>query len=137
MLKPRLLTFVPAFLAAWLFGTGCGSPFGPTGCTLIGCDSGLRIVLDRPAPDGTAIRLDPRGGPAWTVVCGEDVGCDRGEVFFNGMLADWVHVTVSFAGDSISAEYRPEYGELFPNGEECGAVCTQGEIAVSLPGAGG
>ena len=115
-------------------GLSCSSPTPPTLCTDAGCDSGLWVELDQAAPDGTVISIEaaPGLGPAWTVTCGIDTPC-TGRIFFGGMVAPSVVITITNDAGTVVSDYQPEYEGQYPNGPSCEPVCPVATIRVALP----
>ena len=136
---------------------GSGSESGSDdvlGCTLIGCDDGLYLAIAHSGlVDGNyqVVLIDADTGE-------QQFSCDFGVV--GGDVADtdcligvvtntevqvilplgvaYARIDLLLDGTQVgSILTQPEYQPLYPNGMECGAVCTQGHALLPLvpPGA--
>jgi hypothetical protein len=97
-------------------------------CTMIGCESGLTVVLET-APQGP-YRVEARAA-------GEEVRVreclserDCGRIFFADFLPEEVTLEV-IAGDArASHTVRPRVETVQPNGPECPPTCRQARVTV-------
>lgn len=117
---PRLLLG----LALMLFAGGsssCGSII--QACTLIGCDSGLEIILENePAGPYRIEAFVYSDGPRYVYECSSTTGC-QDRVFLADFTPDRIFIEVIRAGGTERYEVLPEYRESRPNGPNCPPLC--------------
>ena len=136
----------PALTAAALAATllcalsaGCSDSSGSSGpnnkvCTLIECDSGLAVELERASAGPFRIELlVSDSGPRYIYECPDPSHCAAG-AFFAGFTGDYVRVRVTTAAGAITREVRPTYLERRPNGPDCPPVCRRATVRVPVPG---
>ncbi len=128
-----VLRVVPAVLAAALAGLSGCDLVGPDGCTLVGCASGLTVVLA--APPAGAFRIEvsvPGAAAAYVYDCPDPARCAP-QGFFGEFTPEAATVTVTTARGRVQQEVRPRYTTRRPNGDDCPPVCRQGAVTVPLP----
>jgi len=108
-----------------LFLTSCGD------CTLVGCLDGLEVQLDqRPT---TAFRVEATSPDAGdqAVECASPGTCG---VFFNAYRPTIVTLRVIRGADTVTtANVRPVYERLRPNGAGCPGDCRYGRVTARAP----
>lgn len=121
----------------WAHATSSSSCSSITGvCTLIGCESGLVVLLER-RPEG-AFRVElwhsgSPGEPRYVRECTPVAPCgDR--IFFSGYTGTQAQVTVTTATDTVTTAVRPEYETTRPNGPRCEPECRLATVQVQAPG---
>lgn len=126
----RLLLF-PALLLL----SGCGSIFGPTACTLIGCESGVEVAFAQRPDAPFRIEAEVPGHPSSRYVyeCDEVSRCG-GRIFFADFTPDVVRIRVVTAAGTTEQIYSPQYSESRPNGPDCEPLCRTARIMLPLPG---
>lgn len=124
MRKRRLLLAATAALLA-----GC-NPLGV--CTLIGCENGLFVVLDRTPVGAFRIEATVPGDPTVLAIeCVPGGGCHP---LFPDLIAEQVTIRVITQQGTVTQQFQPEYQTSYPNGRRCGPECTQATVTVQLPG---
>ena len=124
-MRPRLLAFAGLLLAA----SGCAVE-----CTLIGCSSGLSIML-KTAPTA-AYRIEARSGfgsGAYVYECADPKAC--GGAFFSDYQPASVIIKVITATGTTTTTVNPTYEKSQPNGKRCGPTCMIAKVEVPFPGA--
>lgn len=108
-------------------------------CTLIGCYSGLSVVLGS-TPTGTVtIEVLPASHTGVAPVtlpfaCHPTGGC-RPTVLFEGMLVRDFTVRVTTTDGVLETQFRNvAYRRHQPNGDGCEPVCWDASVTVELPG---
>ena len=112
---------------------GCNGIFGPGACTLVGCDSGLTVRLDR-VPAGTfrIEAISPEGAPSQVYDCaGAGPQCAP-EAVFRDFTPSQVTIRVTTASGTVTQTFQPQYSENAPNGRECGPICRNATVTVAL-----
>lgn len=127
-IKPALAVMLPAALA----GSGCDDASGPRVCTLVGCDSGLDVVLVGNRPDTFTLLLDVPPFQPLIVECSPSKPCGD-PIHIPDFLPDLVFIEIRGADVEFRGEFRPIYETLRPNGIGCPPECRQGEVVVDLP----
>jgi len=110
---------------------GCSNLTGA--CTLIGCDNHLRIAFETPPSGAVRVEALEEGATSPRVVeCASASACPFGATFQDFTPA---HVIITVITDQGSKQFdlRPAYEQIRPNGRNCGPVCTQARVVVSLP----
>jgi hypothetical protein len=121
--------------AAFLLLSGCQPIFGPTACTLIGCESGLAIEFATVPTEAVRVEAFVReGGPRYVFDCPDANRCGPG-VFFPGFTPEVVTIRVTTASGSTTQTVRPKYTKSRPNGPDCPPECIQARVQVTIPGA--
>ena|SRR6185437_8914832 len=107
------------------------------GCTLLGCFSGLTVHLASvPAtPYRIEVRTPGSFAAAYVFECnGTTVPC-QSDVFFGGLIADQVFVTVIVGSASRQTDIgQVTYTQTFPNGRRCGGACQNAVVTANVPG---
>jgi hypothetical protein len=126
-----ILTLATAFALA-----GC-SVFDPGDdvCTLIGCQSGLRVEFStRPAGpfrvEVTAPGTTP-GGPTFVFDCPDPARCGASAVFPD-FTPTHVTVRVTTPAGVVTRDFTPAYRSSSPNGEDCEPTCREATVRVEL-----
>ena len=111
-----------------LCGMACG-----VDCTLIGCDSGLKIQFAS-APSAP-FRIDASSADAGTrsYSCGNNTGCITPSLTISDYVPENVTLIVTYEGRTTTTTVRPSYTESTPNGKGCGPTCPVATIALPLP----
>lgn len=108
--------------------TACSTPTDPdTGsdriCTMIGCDSGITIVLENPPAGPYRIEAYVYSqGPRYVHRCERQSGCAT-RVFFPEFTPYRVFVEVISDVGTQRYEVVPKYQESQPNGPDCPPLC--------------
>ena len=112
---------------------GCAQPPPPSEvCTLIGCESGLTVVVE-PAPSGDyAVRAETADS-ARTVQCTALQRCAEG-AFFADFTPQRATVHVIAGGDTTVQSVTPSYETLQPNGPTCPPTCRRATVTVRRTG---
>ena len=105
---------------------GCGR-----GCTLVGCDSALTVVL-HPVPP-TPFRVEVLGGPTSLrrmLVCEQPNSiCGRGEAYFVNLVSKQAVIEVIVGTDTTRREFTNiAYTKSEPNGEDCDPTCFNAQV---------
>ena len=126
MRKRYLMLGAAVALVTLIFNsTSCGMA-----CTLIGCDSGLRVFLTGNVPTGGRVSAAADGLTPRTVDCPANRPCS--EMFFRDLTPARVSITVESGGSSITRTFNPSYQTFQPNGKDCDPTCRIANIEVSL-----
>lgn len=115
--------------------TSCGSIL--PACTLIGCDSGIEVVLEN-EPDG-AYRIEAfadSDGPRHVYECSSATGC-QDRVFFTDFTPVRIFIDVTSANGTERYEVLPKYREHRPNGPNCPPRCRTATIRLPSDRLGG
>lgn len=109
--------------------TACSGSTDPVRvCTLIGCDSGIELVLENP-PTG-AYRIEAyvySEGPRYVYRCERQSGCND-RVFLAEFTPYRVFVEVISESGAQRYEVVPTYQESQPNGPNCPPTCRKAVI---------
>lgn len=133
----RKLIFPPrhaaefALLASALLVSACeGSGTAPRVCTLIGCSSGTRIILENRPTQSYRIEVfsGSSTGPKYGFQCDNPISC--GDAFFPDFTPYRVFVDVILGSSQERYEVIPNYTESRPNGAGCDPLCRQATIRV-------
>ena len=102
-------------------------------CTLIGCDSGLQVQLDRSPSAAYRVEVFPPGsGATYTFEC-PSAQCGT-TVFFQDFTPDIVNVRIIVGADTSFVEaVQPQYTDVRPNGAQCPPACHIGRVSASVP----
>lgn len=104
---------------------GCSRSTAPGQvCTLIGCDSGIQVVLEKPpaGPYRIEAYVNSSQGPRYVYRCERQSGCpDR--AFFPEFTPDRIFIEVITESGTQRYEAAPKYQESQPNGPECPPLC--------------
>jgi hypothetical protein len=107
---------------------GC-TPFGA--CTLIGCDDGLLVQLNRPPAGAFRIEATVPNDPAVVgIECADAASCP---LMFSGLVADQVTLRLITSQGTVTQQFQPRYEEVHPNGRRCGPACQQATVTFQLP----
>ena len=124
-MKRSLATACVALLA------GCNGISGA--CTLIGCDSGLVVLLAQ-APTGPyRIEVFSReDAPHYAFDCAVPGQC--GDVRFVDYTPESVTIRVTTSAGTREQTAQPKYSVYRPNGPNCEPTCRSAAVTVALPG---
>ena len=113
------------------FGSiGCSSY--TEACTLIGCSSGLTVMLDGSPPGPWTIQVQA-GGTTMAKDCPAGGNCG-GLMFFENFVPTTVSVTVTRGAFSVTyTNLTPTPKVVQPNGARCGPTCQQPFVVVQAP----
>ena len=121
-MKYRLILTIAACTIA-----SCDSDFFGGVCTLIGCNSGVIVVLE--SPPATPYRIEvysgSAAGPRYAHSCAGASAC--GEVFFPDFTPFRFFVEV-ITTDTVRYEVAPTYTESRPNGPRCDPLCRNARV---------
>lgn len=121
------MRYAGILVAAVVFGS-CSQPPPPAQvCTLIGCESGLSVVVD-PAPQGDYTVIAEEGATTRTVECVQN-GCPDG-AFFADFTPETVRIRVIAGNDTTEQTVTPEYETMQPNGPECPPTCRRATVTI-------
>lgn len=135
MRRPEILLAL-LFTAAVSPACSRSTPPPQRACTLIGCESGLTVVLDDAPAEPYRVEVSAPGETEPRVVeCSSASPCG-GRVFLRDFTPESATVRVVAGGDTVAREVRPTYETLQPNGPGCPPTCRQAEVRVTLPAAG-
>ncbi len=116
-----LVTALPAVLTSC-----CGSN---DTCTQIGCDDGLKVVLEGTLPSGVTVEAIAAGGERRTEQCAHVDPCS---VLFEGFHPEEVTVRVTWDGNTEVVTARLNYAESRPNGRCCPPMCRTATMSIVL-----
>lgn len=118
-MRALVLALSPLFLLA-----GCSWSTEPVEvCTLIGCDSGIEMILEQPPAGSYRIEAYVNSqGPRYVYRCDRQVGCSE-RVFFTDFTPYRVFVEVVTDSGTQRYEVLPKYSESQPNGPDCPPLC--------------
>lgn len=128
-LARHLLLLLPLSL---LLCAACTPESEATACTLIGCESGVTVQLATLPSAPFAVELTPAGGPSTIKECVTAEACGS-ELFFSGVSADSVTVTVRSAAGESTTRAKAEYAVSRPNGPQCDPECRQARVKATVP----
>jgi hypothetical protein len=126
MRKPWL-SGVLAIVAAATAGCSQSAPDNRV-CTLVGCESGLAVALER-APQAP-YRVEARAAGEETRVRECPSAQDCGQIFFADFLPEEVTIEVIGGADRSSHTVRPNIETVQPNGPGCPPTCRQARVTV-------
>lgn len=119
-------------LAAVLILQGCDTLLGGNACTLVGCDSGLRVIVQGSPTSPYRIEVGIESSPARFVYqCPTSSACEW--VFFPHYTPETPTVRVITGADTVVVRERVEYTRHQPNGPDCGPTCLTGTVVVNVP----
>ena len=104
-------------------------------CTLVGCDSGTTVHLAAlpSGPFQIAVRFPGVHDVAYIYDCGPNAEC-RQDVFFPGLVAFRLYVTVTAAGRTrVTEVWQIPYTSSRPNGPHCEPECRRATITAQIP----
>lgn len=119
-------TQVAAAIVLLLGLSGCG-------CQLVGCMTGVRVVVTNAPPDGyTAFARSGSGNTLREVrvTCPGGQGCGDW-LLLEGIDGAPVDLTISTATDTRYFRLNPKFSKQQPNGASCGPTCFYAEETVS------
>jgi hypothetical protein len=116
----------PFWVAATLLNSACG-----VDCTLRPCP-GLAVQLEGAVPSEYSVTLSSPSEPSVTRTCNATSACLGNLVQFVGYSPDIVTVSVLAAGSTVAVTVEPNYGTVYPNGEDCGE-CRTATITLAVP----
>lgn len=105
------------------------NPLEPRACTLIGCNSGLRVEIEG-TPSGPFTLTATAGGASESVSCEQGTACD---LFFEDLTPSQVTISYESGGEEIEQTFSPSYTRSRPNGEDCPPECVNGTVVLELP----
>lgn len=109
---------------------GCADSTAPV-CTLIGCESGVRIELAEPLTEGATVTLEPDepGGVAVSFQCTAASPCES-PLFARDFTPESLTVRIQGGGIDYSESFTPTYTVSRPNGPRCPPECRIATIVV-------
>jgi hypothetical protein len=101
-------------------------------CTLIGCESGLTVVIDNAPPGPFTVQGTAAGaaGVVRTGGCPDTSGC-TGTVFLPAFTPGRAQLTVTTSAGTRQHEVTPAYATTRPNGPRCGPTCRNATVRVA------
>ena len=101
-------------------------------CTLIGCDSGLTVVIDNPPPGPITIQATAADEPGAvrTGSCPGTSGCIN-TVFLAAFTPGRVQLMVTTSAGTRQQDVTPSYVTSRPNGPKCGPTCRNATVHVA------
>ncbi|HEU4989472.1 MAG TPA: hypothetical protein VFT41_06805 [Gemmatimonadaceae bacterium] len=128
-------TGMPAALAVLVTVAACGHGT-PTqrACTLIGCDSGITIMLSGTAAASvTRVEVSAPGDTTRAHDCTSTSPCTGTfGVWFANYTPATVTVHLVMATDSRTYTITPTYKDQQPNGPDCPPVCHQATLSIDV-----
>ena len=104
-------------------------------CTQIGCESGITVHLAS-LPNGPfRVDVKPRGAAdvAYVYECSDVAHC-RQDIFFAGLITDYLIVTVQVGAASRDTEaVQVQYASHRPNGPNCEPDCRTATVTAQVP----
>ncbi len=103
----------------------------PRACTLIGCDSALRVEFPDPLPEGATITLEPvdPDGQAVSFTCTATSPCES-LLVARDFTPDALTVRIQGGGVDHVEAFTPDYTVSRPNGPDCPPECRHATIFV-------
>jgi hypothetical protein len=119
---------------ALLAAIGCSDL--TTACTLIGCESGVTVQLSALPSQPFRVELRASGGDvAYVFDCTADSSRCRQDIFFPGLIAERLFVTVRVGTASRVTEIaQVTYARRRPNGPSCPPDCATANVTAAIPG---
>ena len=104
-------------------------------CTLIGCDSGVRVHLS--ALPSQPFRVDigtPGSDVAYVFDCTNDSSRCRQDILFPDLIADHLFITVHVgAASRVTEIVQVTYTHSRPNGPNCSPDCQTADVIAAIP----
>jgi hypothetical protein len=123
-LKLALLIILVGSLAP-----GCGTSERLEACTLIGCDSELRVVLTAPPAEPYRVEVFEPSTPSRRVAeCNSGGVCSLRFVDYTPVQ---VTIEIITASDTLRRSATPSYAVSRPNGPQCDPECRAATVTVS------
>ena len=119
----------PLWLVAVAITAACNSSFD---CTLIGCVSGLTVVIDNAPPGPITIEATTSGapGPIHTGACPATIGCTN-TVFLAAFTPSRAQLTVTTTAGTRQQEVTPNYVTSQQNGRRCSPTCRNATVHIA------
>lgn len=126
---PRFL--LSPFIALLLLGCSGATDV----CTLIGCNSGVRLHLSALPSQPFRVEITTRDSQvAYVFDCTTDATRCRQDIFFPDLIADRLVVTVIVGTASRRTEIAPlTYVRSRPNGPRCEPECRMANVSAPIP----
>jgi hypothetical protein len=118
-------SFALLLAAITLLQGACG-----VACTLLPCP-GLTVQVAGVIPTAYTVTLSSVNEPSVSMTCSVAAPCPSNLVHFWGHAPDIATVSVVWADRSVAVTAQPEYGTVYPNGQQCNA-CRAATITVTL-----
>ncbi len=108
---------------------GCQKPEPQEGdCTLIGCDSGIEVILENPPAGPYTVEASVYDrNPRYVYECERPDGC-KGRAEFLEFTPYRLVIDVVSASGSERYEVVPTYVESRPNGPSCAPLCRRATV---------
>ena len=103
-------------------------------CTLIGCESGLKLAFKEAVPERFSFTLTASDGETRQGECPsrtEDSSCLEKEIFVSQFTPDQVNLSLTLGEQTLTQSFTPDYTLLRPNGPDCDPECRQATITVA------
>jgi hypothetical protein len=127
----RGAALVRPLLALVLLGCSTASEV----CTLIGCESGVRLHLSALPSQPFRVEVGvPGSNVTYVFDCTTDAGQCRQDIFFPSLIVTRLLVTVRVGGLSRQTEIAPlVYAHSRPNGPNCPPDCQTADVSAPIP----
>jgi len=116
-----------------LFAAACTSNKNPEPemrvCTLIGCESGLNVVVNSSLQQDFTVTVSSGGQVLQTFTCTAGQNC---AAFVSNQTPTQVKVQVATPMGPVAKDFTPEYKVTRPNGPDCPPDCKQGTVTVTI-----
>ena len=100
----------------------CGGSTDPQACTLIGCDSGIEVILEQPPAAPYRVEAYTSSQQQRHIYRCEPSSCPP-RIMFSGLTADRVIIEVISEAGTRRHDVAPGYTESRPNGPGCDPLC--------------
>lgn len=98
-------------------------------CTLIGCSSGMRVLIEGSVPERYTVHVNAGSGTLRTLECTSGTACD---VFIENETPTEVVVRITWGDHDREWTVQPTYRDQQPNGPGCPPTCRQGTVAITI-----
>jgi hypothetical protein len=98
-------------------------------CTMIGCSSGVRVLIEGSAPERYTVHVNASGRTLRTMECTAGNACD---IFIENETPTEVVVRIVWGDRDREWTVNPTYRDVQPNGPACPPTCRQGTIAITI-----
>jgi hypothetical protein len=99
-------------------------------CTLVGCESGIRLMFSGNVPVGARVTISSQGQQPVTTDCPPNIPCPG--AFFPRIVWSRVTVTVQTSTSAITKDFNLTYHDFKPNGSGCGPTCSVADVEMVL-----
>ena len=116
-------------IVACLGVAGCSAVSEPHGCTLIGCNDGLNVVVNASLQQDFTVTVSSGGQTLQTFTCRAGQQCFG---FVENQTPATVTVSLATSTGPVSKQFTPEYRINKPNGPNCPPDCRQATVTVTV-----